>query len=284
LPLGSEKLCGGLLVGGIVILALRGWVREGAISPSLLAIGATVLLFNLLAAGGIMYPAVAGSLWLLLGLGLDLAEPEKPLSSKLAPVVAFAVCAALAVSQYLSGYAPVLRSQGAMMEAENAARDHVLKERTLELAAEADPFAAEPWHSLAALRLRIWLDRQGPRDLERFGQASAQFLRLKPQSSSAFRTVGNYWRQVFEKSDSPNHAEAAVANLTRAVELYPNHAPLRADLALALADALHEDAAQREAAKSLELDGATPHADKRLPAELRERMAKMAGKVSAGSR
>src|SRR5690606_23008223 len=106
------------------------------------------------------------------------------------------LCAALAVSQYWTGYAPVLRAQGMLLEAQNG--DATSRENALLAAAEADPRAAEPWQDLAALRLQAWQAQPGSRALAQFSDACEQFLAGKPHSSSAHRLVGNWWRQVFE--------------------------------------------------------------------------------------
>ena len=284
LPLGFERLAGGLLIGGATVFALSAWVREGTLPPSFFAIGVAVMLINLFAAGGIMYPAVAGSLWLLLGLGLNLSEPRQVLSNRWIPPLAFVSCAALAVSQYLTGYSPVLRCQGALMEAQNATNDAAVQQQRLTVATEADPRAADPWQELAALKLRQWLNYPGPRVLREFRDASAQFLALKPQSSSAYRLVGNWWHEVFAKSGSKADAQNAVSHLTRAVELYPHHAMLRAELATSLAEAGASSRAEQEAATAIRLDATTPHADKRLSAEIRRKMRELADDSGTGSR
>ena len=53
------------------------WVRSGTFPPALAGVGVAVLLVDLLTTGGIGFPAVAQSLWLLLALGLDGAWPRE---------------------------------------------------------------------------------------------------------------------------------------------------------------------------------------------------------------
>jgi hypothetical protein len=276
LPLGIERLAAGLVLGGATVWLLTPWVRGGQLSSRMLAVAVIVMLINLLAAGGIGYPAVAGSLWLLLALGLNLADTDRSLaaSSKLTTlvsVVVFAVFGLLTIAQYFTGYSPVLRSQGAMAQA-STTEDVASRESLLRAAAVADPRAAEPWQELAALKLRSWLDRAGPRALREFHEASEQYLVLKPRSSSAWRQVGEWNLQIFMRTKKTEDAAAAANYLARAVELYPNSAPTRADWVASLA-AVGEDAeAEQEAAKALELDDAMPHADKKLPKPVRQRL------------
>jgi hypothetical protein len=54
------------------------------------------------------------------------------------------------------------------------------------------------------------------------------------------------------------------------VELYPTSAAIRADLALALDMVGKRDAAQRQAEQALVLDEKMPHADRKLPQEVRD--------------
>jgi hypothetical protein len=284
LPLGFEKVVSGLIVASITILLLQSAIRNGSVAPWLLAVGVATLLVNLLAAGGIMYPSVAGSLWLLIGLGINLAEPITPLRGKAGPLAALALCAVLTISHYLTGYSPVLRCQGAMLTGYGETGNIVEQEKAFQLAAALDPRSAEPWQHLAGLKLRLFLDRGGARTLADFDDFSAQFLARKPHSSAAYRTVGNWWQQVFAKTQEPEHASKAVHHLKRAVELYPNHAVLRAELALALENAGEPAMAHSEATKALELDAATPHADKKLSTSLREEISTIADKSPSGSR
>ena len=64
----------------------------------------------------------------------------------------------------------------------------------------------------------------------------------------------------------------AVRAYGRAVRLYPNSPLYRARLAEAHAADGDQPAFRREAEKALRLDEETPHVDKKLPAELRERL------------
>jgi len=62
----------------------------------------------------------------------------------------------------------------------------------------------------------------------------------------------------------------------RAVELYPTSATGRARLAVALDAAGRRDEARREAREALKLHELTPHADKKLPDELRGPLERLA--------
>jgi tetratricopeptide (TPR) repeat protein len=71
----------GVPLAAITVFLLHPWVVDGHLDARAVAIAAVVLLVNLLAAGGIAFPGVAGSLWLLVGIALVVAsEQERELS------------------------------------------------------------------------------------------------------------------------------------------------------------------------------------------------------------
>lgn len=272
LPFGIERAVVAALTGAVALWLLGDWVVAGMLPPRLLAIAVAAFLVHLLASGGILFPGVNGSMWLLLAVGLNLVEPQAAPSTRPTAMFALAVCAGLTIAQYFTGYAPILRSQGAMNEAQVPQLADQQKEAALRLAADADPRSATPWQELAALDLERWLKQPGPRLLDQFQQATERFVALRPHASSAYRQVGNWWSQVFARSAKPEHARLAVENLSRATTLYPASAILRAELATALTAAGDANQAAEEARAALRLDEATPHQDKKLPTALRDSM------------
>ena len=66
--------------------------------------------------------------------------------------------------------------------------------------------------------------------------------------------------------------DQAVQHYRQALDLYPNSAVCRAELAEALLSAGDREGYRQEAEEALRLDGLTPHVDKKLPAELREKL------------
>ena len=67
----EQQVVGGLLVGAAAMGAMWPWVRTGRLPQRVPALAVLVLAINLLAAGGIAFPGVAGSLWILLALGFN---------------------------------------------------------------------------------------------------------------------------------------------------------------------------------------------------------------------
>jgi len=237
-------------------------------------------LVNLLAAGAIGFPAVAGTLWLLVALGLNTAEsPGRYVGSRAGVCAALAVVVALAVACYASAYSPVLRCQTKMELARReltspdpAQRDPARAAEYLRDAAAADPLAADPRRELAVLAFDRWVvhrTRDGFDDFETYIKAA---LDLAPCSAATWRMAGDCYGRAFVATGREDTIRKAIHAYRRAVELYPNSARTTADLAIALR--LHGETAEseRQAARALWLDRVTPHTDKKLDAPVRDEL------------
>ncbi len=272
-PPGATAVLLGLPLACIAVALLLGWIRDGHLPRLLPALAVAVLLINLSAAGGIAFPGVAGSLWLLMALGLVGQQPQM-----LRTVWAWAaLCGAiaLAVACYATAYSPVLGCQAQLdLSKRNPARavDH------LETAAATDSWAAEPWRRLAAVEFDNW--RRSPNNdaYQRFERAAANLTRLAPNSAQSWSAIGDWYSQAALITDrsgnriAPDAIEKTAEAYRRTVDLYPNSALNRAKLAEAYRTAGDREAYRREAKTALRLDKATPHADKKLPAALRDRL------------
>ncbi|MBI3839801.1 MAG: O-antigen ligase family protein [Planctomycetia bacterium] len=287
-----ERLGGGLLMGGTVVALLWPWVKSGRLPRSLPALGALVLATNLLAAGGIAYPGIAGAFWILLALALNETEaeplelnrdalPRARLGIPWLPAAGLALIGIAAAGCYFSAYSPVLRCHAAMVKADDEPPQNTDAKRAAFLeAAAADSFSAEPWQALAELELPSLQKNPTsaePRSL--FVAASARLLELRPRSSSAWRQVGQWYWLLYEQHHDSRDSTTAEACYRRAVELYPHLAVLRGEYALALDANGHSSAAAQEARTALELDEITPHADKKLPPQLRRQLEPLAGEL-----
>jgi O-antigen ligase/polysaccharide polymerase Wzy-like membrane protein len=280
----EEALLAGLLVGGAVVAILWPWVVQGSLPRRLPALGVLVLAIHLLAAGGIAYPGVAGTFWILMALALNQTEPEpaaqepNALRRRVAPVpaLALAVACVACVACYFLAYRPVLRCHAAMSKG-NEARDHNLQPAMAGLlwleAAEADPLSPEPWSAIAELDVAQLKEKTaGVESHQQFVQAAERILELRPHSSAAWRQEGHWFMQLHEAHPDAQSAASAAECFLRAVELYPNFAALRGEYAMALHVTGKSAAARRQAEMAMELDRETPHADKKLPPQLRNRL------------
>jgi len=267
-----------LAAGCVAVLA--GWVYGGRMPAVLPAVGALVLLVNLLAAGGIGFPAVAGSLWLLLALGLNTAGADRPPQTlpRISAVAVLVVALAVAVACYATAYGPVLRCQAELRRAQEASAQGNLAaaEKHLRVAVKADPLAAEPRHQLVAVAASRWRQkrtaetlRQFDRYLDRYDQVLAD---LAPNSSRAWLAAGELHEEVYWATGRRGDIDRAIEAYSRAVALYPNSGLCRARLALAHQAASDLRSFRDQADWALRLDEQTPHADKKLPPKLRRRL------------
>ena len=276
-PPGATAVWVGLPLAAGCAALLAGWVYQGRLPAVLPAIGVVVLLVNLLAAGGIGFPGVAGSLWLLMAVGLNTARADRPRRRlpRISAVALLVVAAALAFACYLSAYRPVLTCRSKFQAAREAWQRGNLAaaEEHLRVAAKADPLADEPWQQLTSVALRRCEKERTAEALRRFEGYLERYnevlAELAPNSSRAWLAAGELHRDAYLITGRQGDVERAVEACSRAVELYPNSALCRAKLALAHKAAGQLEAFRREADRALRLDEQTPHADKTLPAGLR---------------
>ena len=276
------QLAGGLAIGAAVLAILWPWASGGTLPPRLPALGVLVLAINLLAAGGFTFPGVAGTFWILMALGLNgndravRAEPATGLMRRLAPAAALGVTIAAAVACYSTAFWPVLASRALLAKAADEQLSEKQRVATLLEATNADPFSADAWVALARLSLEHL--KQDPKSEEwgrRFLTANGAIVALRGHSSAAWREIGNWYREVYRVDPNAELADRLVQLTRGAAFLYPNSAVLQAEYALALDVAGNTAAAQRTAAKAMELDGLMPHADKKLSPELTSQLEKL---------
>jgi hypothetical protein len=274
-PPGVTAVLLGLPLAAGCVALLGGWIYHGRLPVLLPVVGVVVLLVNLLAAGGIGFPGVAGSLWLLMALGLNTFQADRPPRTlpRISALAMLVAALALAAACYASAYGPVLRCQGGTR---SAYQDPANAEEHLLAAAKADPLAVEPWEQLVSAASSAWQEEKTPQALERFERYLARYdevlAELAPNSSRAWLAGGELHEKVYSATGRRSDIEAAIEAYSRAVELYPTSGLCRAELALAHHAAGNLEAFRREADRALRLDEQTPHLDKKLPARLRERL------------
>jgi len=248
--------------------ALWNWVVGGNLSAQLAAIGAAVLLVNLLAAGGIGFAGVAGSLWLLIAIALSAIDGWRRASLPAwIGIVLLATTGGVAYACYASAYRPVLQCEAAMERAQRHPRQ---MEKHLLEAAQMDPLSAEPWNQLSAKALAEWESTSNADALSRFESYNSEAIRRAPGSAPAWASTGNRYMRVYSRTKDAGHLQQACAAMRRTVELYPNSAVDHANLAVALRVAGDESGYRGEREQALWLDKTTPHLDKKLPDELRK--------------
>jgi hypothetical protein len=284
---------------GAVLLGAPLW-RRRPIPAGALGAAALAVVVNLLAAGGIGMPAVALGLWTLLALGQDL-RADRPCGRLRAAggrgaAFALAAVASALIGAYLGAVVPCWRAEAAMAEAQEAlaARppDLPKAQDAYRRAGEADAYSARPWLALADLEFRSWLGRGAPvqeravaPDQRRPGAGPER--PRNPNSLQVQGLRGFYARQILGMDlPLPPTVVHLLRNqvmdaLGKSAKLDPTNATTRAQLAESLAERGHTRYAVAEAEEALSLDRITPHADRKLPADLRQRLLAHLGRWKA---
>ena len=156
----------------------------------MIVVAVGTLLLNLMAAGGISFPGVAGTLWLLVALALNLAEFDRPpqVVGRGWAAAWTGLAAVLLLCCQQTMYDPVLRGSALVERGlEQLSRGRFQEgEQTLQAAAAIDPWSEQPWQTLAAVRHRQWLQTGSPADLASYQEAAEKMLTLNPRSSHAW--------------------------------------------------------------------------------------------------
>ncbi|MBI3464168.1 MAG: O-antigen ligase family protein, partial [Planctomycetes bacterium] len=268
LPPAIAALLIGLCLGSATVAVLRHWVRDGRLPEMLPWVALIVLCINLLAAGGIGFPGVAGTFWLLLALLLNVSDREDAqyAGGRKMAIFALVVSALLLGACGVTAYVPVMKRLQWMSLALN---EPTQVQQHLQDAAAADRWSADPWVELAQLHLVRWRQTRDERDFQQFESAIREMLARRPRASELWMKSGDWHLQAWRLSGDAGRLNTAIGHYRRSVELYPNSCQRRAKLAIALRDAGWKPEADEQRTEALRLDSLTPHADQKLPAELR---------------
>lgn len=292
LVIGEEWLLEGFLDWTLVVLGLAwigaSYLLDGKLSvgsASLLAVlaAATAVTVHLLGAGGLSMPAI---LQLLMLLWIMIKSPASLPRSALecstgqqqGLLVAAAACVCLMAGCLWSALLPVLTVSQLLERGRYeliVGQKSTAAEQSFTAAAAADTLSAEPHHELAGLYFSRWSQSASddPRWFEAAESQARQAIERDPFSAKRRLILGDWWLQRYQRTRDPNYAVTAVGVLQDAVPLYPNYAPLRAALALALEAAGRP--ATDEARLALRLDDRNRrqgHLDKVLPDSQRQRL------------
>lgn len=263
-----------LIVGIIPALFVGAVVAKTPITRDLrlwLAIAAAVLVVNLLAAGGISFPSVAGSLYLLAAVALPSQKVIVWEDTKLKSVPLVVALVGLLVVIYL-GIQPVTARKTDMALAMTAAQraDYNTMKEYAEAAAVADPWSKDGPLTLANVYFQSWINSpQAPAQvrqeyLNRFESALDDVFQRAGNSFPLHESAGNWWLDIYRQSNNPDHILSAVDHYQDAARLYPNRAMHHAQLAWALHLANIPAESVQEADEALRLDELNPHEERKL--------------------
>ncbi len=257
--------------GAVALWTCHAWVAQGRLNLTLLCCAIAALLVNLLAAGGMTFAGVSMTLWLLLALVLNMAcapaasGPRSPW-----PTWGLATAAwLLLILCHQTAYVPILSSSSLLAEAATTRQlgRYVQAEAILERAAAADPYSADPWLQLAALRHQRWLLSDTGPPPAGFDAAVSEMSRRNPRSAGWRLQVGHWHVMAYRAKNLDEQLKAARIAYHEAIGLYPNNSVGHAHAAWATYLAEGPEAAQAEAAAAIQLDDVNPHREQKLAAQ-----------------
>lgn len=262
-PVSGPVLVGGMMVTAGGLLVLRRFIAMGRLQPLLLGVAVFTLLVHLLAAGGISFPSVAGTLWMLLAAAVTLGDLDKKLAlGNAGRLLATGLIFALGAAAYFTSYGPVAQCRVALLKAD------VRGKEALQAAAAADPWSEEPPLRLAEIELSEWKQTRSRQDLLEFEQQIDRVLLLRPRWAGVRFSLGRLYDDIYVETKDPAFALRAARAYRSATALYPNSALYQARFAVALEAISEREQAQQAAERAVQLHAGTPHEDKKLSSEL----------------
>ena len=241
---------------------------------------------NLLAAGGIGYPAVADSLWLLLAIELNVSGETAvgtrnvPATNSVRWIAGLALAAMLAAAIWLE-YLPVMgcRLQLAVADAALAAGSPGPSRDAVEAAVAADPWSAAAASRLAAQRFADYQSLPTSTQLRSLAEADARARQLAPRSAGVWAQSADFAAAIFQDTQDVEYLKAAEQYFQRAIELYPTSAEVHGQAAKFWQSADREERARDAATEALRLDDAmraAGHHDRVLGPALRKELESLA--------
>ena len=255
-------------VAALVILLWYPWVMFGHCSLVPLIAALLALLVNLLGAGGISFPGVSFSVWLLLALILNTAE-EGASPRGVSPSVGWLLASVAVLAGacfWFTTFNPLSAAAASVAQADasiSLSRWRDAEQAALQAVVE-DPQAAEPRQRLAYARRALWLAQPTDAAQTQFEQAAEAVLQVNRRSSAAYTEVAAWWLDGYRVTGQTECLDQALRLAHRAVELYPQNNLGHAQLAWLLHLAGQGPEAAREAEEALRLDRINPHVEQKL--------------------
>lgn len=263
-----------LLIGLLPALAV-GFALWGKPLTGQLRLWATIavaaLVIDLLAAGGISFPSVAGSLYLLAALTLPglPAREVSDLTQKCLPVALGVIGLVLVIGW---GIQPTAASRTQMAFSQFALQQGNWREAEgrLHLAVAADPWGKDAPSTLADFYRQAWLQNVGadPQSreaiLDQFEAMLAEAFRRGGNSFPLHFSAGHWYLEIYRHSGQRQHLEQAIAHYRQAAELFPSKAIHHAQLAWTWHLAGNAEQSQAAVKEALRLDALNPHAERAL--------------------
>ncbi|PHR95648.1 MAG: hypothetical protein COA78_29795 [Blastopirellula sp.] len=254
----------------LFVFSFRRWVIEGQWPLATVVVAIVTMLINLSAAGGIGFPAVGLSLWILLALAANQpSERPKSLQKIQLSLLPLGVAILLGFVCLQTAYLPSSTANYYNKLARNTSPfsyQPVMK--SLRTARHVDSYSDKSAYNLAEFYYYSWMRMPKFRENINYelNAAIALTIERNPRSFSAHQNFGKWYLSMYRKSGDAKHLELAIEHHRRSTELFPNRAILHADLAWCLHLSKQDEAAAVEAAEALRLDGLHDHSERKLGA------------------
>ncbi len=219
---------------------LHRWVCHGGLAPGTTIVAICVAFLTLAFTGGIGFPGVVGSIWLLMAISMCSSPGTLTLHvlGQWRLIVSVLLIIALCLACYLTAYQPVLTGK--------------------------DPWNSDFWNQLATQHFERWLSQEDNRDFSEFQHSVEMILKYNAHSPYALRQAGLWYLLAGIKADTPAHLEKAERFLLDATQLYPTSSALQADYAWSLHLLGRSEEAAEAATTALRLDRLNPHKELKL--------------------
>jgi hypothetical protein len=244
----------------IVYCSFSSWVSLGRWCDwwPLAAVG--VLCLNLLAAGGIAFPAIAVTLWCLLAVGSPQPKKTGASFSTRGHAGLLGVVSLILLVHVFGQLQPVMQRRQAMSQALIARSSE--SERLFNQAVAADSRSPVPLQLLAELQLRRW--REGPGSEAAFRDALDRWIESAAESHGSRLLAGKWSLVAHDKTKETAWRDRATIEFEHAARLYPNYAMSHAHLSWVYHLSNRPAEAKAEAVEALRLDKLHDHAEHKL--------------------
>ncbi|MFL2865130.1 MAG: O-antigen ligase family protein [Pirellulaceae bacterium] len=255
----------------MVIFLLQDWVDRGALNRFHLLVAFICWLLNLMVAGGISYPGVAFSGWLLLGLAISTWQvPFKPQEQVPMPKTqrwtTLAIMVSLPLLAFATSHRPTTASDYQLMNARfylsqnqtNQAAKH------LQQSIKDDPYGIDAY----ILYANVLFMKLGPSAdeelLREYQTLVSQTLMLNSKSQMNFELFSQQSLLLYQYHQLPDALDRALDYAMRESELYPANAYIWARLAVCQYYAGHLDEMEASIERAFSLDAENPHSEFKL--------------------
>ena len=255
----------------VVIFLLQDWVARGQLNRQHLLIAFICWLVNLCVAGGISYPGVAFSGWLLLGICLVSAQPARreadhlqlPRSQRWSMGL---IMGGLTLGVIFTFHFPVTSAEHHSIHASYHLRQNRIEpaREHLQQAIDADPYKADGYIEYANVLFMLLSNELDVSTLEQYKSLVTQALDLNPKSQSSYELFSMQALLMFDRYKEEEFLTTALAYTQRESELYPGSAVIHARLAVCHFLAGDQLEMRKSIDRALELDADNPHLEFKL--------------------